>query len=180
MTSCINLDLKFSVLKLRGWSCWEDVILLVVKSSQVLRLMIDTVLFYLLLYTWFIPSDTIKYVLWSDLIKTAKSHNFSVIKCSAIMRDEVLFVSIQLSVNVLHFFEVNVWQDCELVDSFFSELVYIISIFLLPAKWNTVKIEIFQQTLFLLALEDTLWSAHVILYFITLLKFSGYFRYHQI
>jgi len=50
MTSCTNLDLKFSVLKLHGWSPREDVILLV-KASQILGLMIDTVPLYLLLYT---------------------------------------------------------------------------------------------------------------------------------
>ena len=44
MTSSINLDLKFSVLKLCDWTPWQDVTLLVVKASQVLWLMIDTVL----------------------------------------------------------------------------------------------------------------------------------------
>lgn len=91
MTSCIHLDLKFSVLKLHGWSPWEDVILLVVKASQVLGLMIDTVLLHLLLYTWFIPSDMIKYVLWSDLTKTEKLHHLSVIMIwSAVMRKRSL------------------------------------------------------------------------------------------
>ena len=49
------------------------------------------VLLYLLFYTWFIPSDMIKYVLWSDLTKTAKSPHLSVIMlCSAVMRERSL------------------------------------------------------------------------------------------
>jgi hypothetical protein len=142
--------LNFSVLKLRGWSPWEDVILLV-KASQVLRLVIDTFMLYLQLYTWFMPCDMIKYVLSSDLTNAEKSHNLSVIICSAVMREWSLIRFNATFWECATFF-LSVWQQCVLVHSFFSNLVYIICIFLLPANWNTVQIEIFQQTLFLFAL----------------------------